>query len=141
MQVQLRKSQIKFPSDDYSLNIIRCSTYGQGYLNRSIILLLNSIGVDEEFFLKKQRQAIELTDLEKVRETLEQMKQLKEKPNRLDIKDKRALKARMKQMNQTVLGGRKFHYSTKLAIRKGLDIWKEPMLKNVIHANQLSGIQ
>ena len=26
--IQLRKSQIKFPSDDLTLNVIRCSTYG-----------------------------------------------------------------------------------------------------------------
>ena len=69
-QVQLRNSQTKFPSDDLTLNVIRCSTFGQGFLNRSIILLLNSLGVDQEFFLRKQRQATDLVDVEQVKAKL-----------------------------------------------------------------------
>jgi hypothetical protein len=32
--IRLRESQIKFPSNDLSLNVVRCATYSQGYLNR-----------------------------------------------------------------------------------------------------------
>ena len=32
--VCLRESQIKFASNDLSLNVVRCATYSQGYLNR-----------------------------------------------------------------------------------------------------------
>jgi len=37
LQVQLRGSQIKFPSAQLSLNIIRSSTLSQGFLNRQMI--------------------------------------------------------------------------------------------------------
>jgi len=50
-QIQLRNSQTKFPSNDLSFNVIRCSTFGQGYLNRSIILLLKCIGVSDDYFI------------------------------------------------------------------------------------------
>ena len=50
-------------------------------------------------------------------------------------------KARMRELYQGILGGRKFHYQIKLAIRKGIDIWSEPMIRNVVYANQLAGYQ
>lgn len=52
-QIQLRKSQTKFSSDDLSFNVIRCSTFGQGYFNRSMIILLSSLGVPDEYFMRK----------------------------------------------------------------------------------------
>ena len=61
-QIQLRKSQTKFQSDDLSFNVIRCSTYGFGYFNRSIIILLSSLGVPDEYFIRKQIQAKDLVD-------------------------------------------------------------------------------
>lgn len=33
-QILLRKSQIKFPSDNFSLDIVRCATFSLGFLNR-----------------------------------------------------------------------------------------------------------
>ena len=53
IQVQLRDSQIKFPSPDLSLNIIRMATFSQGFLNRQIITLLHCLGVPEEYFIMK----------------------------------------------------------------------------------------
>ena len=67
-KVQLRNSQTKFPSEDLSLNVIRCSTYGQGFLNRSIIQLLHSLGIEKEYFIQKQREAKELVNVERVKE-------------------------------------------------------------------------
>ena len=32
--ILLRKSQVKFPSQNLSLEIVRCATFSQGYLNR-----------------------------------------------------------------------------------------------------------
>ena len=52
-KVQLRNSQTKFPSKDLSLNVIRCSTYSQGFLNRSIIQLLHCLGIETEYFIFK----------------------------------------------------------------------------------------
>jgi len=69
-QIHLRKSQTKFPSEDLTFNVIRCSTFGQGYLNRSIILLLNCLGVSDDYFISKQRQAKQLVDLDSVRDRL-----------------------------------------------------------------------
>jgi RNA-dependent RNA polymerase len=53
-QVRLRESQVKFLSADRGLNVVRCATFSQGYLNRQIIILLNALGVPEEVFLKMQ---------------------------------------------------------------------------------------
>lgn len=108
--VQLRNSQTKFPSDDLTLNVIRCSTFGQGYLNRSIILLLNSIGVDDEFFLKKQRQAKDFADVDRARQALEEYNELKAQPGLETQARKNQLKAHIRELHQGVLGGRKFHY-------------------------------
>jgi RNA-dependent RNA polymerase len=57
--IQLRQSQIKFFSNDLTFNVIRCATFGQGYLNRQIITLLNCLGVPESYFLMMQRKAKE----------------------------------------------------------------------------------
>jgi RNA-dependent RNA polymerase len=51
--VMLRKSQIKFESENWSLNIVRCASYSQGYLNRQTVTLLHCLGVPEEYFVKK----------------------------------------------------------------------------------------
>ena len=51
--------------------MIRCSTYGQGYLNRSMILLLSCLGVPDEYFIRKQQQAKEYFDLRCIRERLD----------------------------------------------------------------------
>ena len=66
----MRKSQIKFQSQDLTLNVIRCSTFGQGYFNRSLILLLSCLGVPDPYFLQKQRQATELVDARAIKERL-----------------------------------------------------------------------
>jgi hypothetical protein len=58
LKVQMRGSQIKFPSEDLSLNIIRCGTFSQGLLNRQIIILLYCLGVPETYFIDKQREAL-----------------------------------------------------------------------------------
>ena len=64
--VALRPSQIKFESEDFSFNVIRASTYGQGYLNRQIILLLHCLGVPEEWFFDKQEQAKLIFDAQEI---------------------------------------------------------------------------
>ena len=40
-KVLLRPSQVKFPSENFTLDIIRCATFSQGFLNRQIITLLH----------------------------------------------------------------------------------------------------
>lgn len=51
VKVQLRPSQIKFESKHLTLEVIRTSTYIQGYLNRQIITLLSALGVKDEVFM------------------------------------------------------------------------------------------
>ena len=79
-------------------------------MNRSIILLLHSLGVETDFFLEKQRQAKDLIDVELVKAKMavytEQMKSL----DTLAPEMQRQLKAEMREMYQGILGGRKFHY-------------------------------
>lgn len=56
--VVLRKSQIKFNSDDTSLNVCSVSNYKEASLNRQFIILLNSLGVKDEIFEKIQNDII-----------------------------------------------------------------------------------
>ena len=64
--VRLRSSQIKFASNDLSLNVVRCATFSQGYLNRQLIILLSCMGVPNEVFLELQRGAKHLTEVNKI---------------------------------------------------------------------------
>lgn len=49
--IQVRKSQIKFPSESRKLEIIRCATFSQGYLNRQVIMLMSALGVPDDIFI------------------------------------------------------------------------------------------
>ena len=51
-QIHLRDSQIKFEADDLTFNVIRCATFGQGFLNRQVIILLGCLGVPDHYFLR-----------------------------------------------------------------------------------------
>ena len=44
----------------------------------------------------------------------------------------------MRELYRGLLGGRKFHYQIKLAINRGIDILKDPMLGSMVHALQLA---
>lgn len=64
VKVQLRKSQIKFESEHLTLEVIRTSSYINGYLNRQVITLLSSLGVKDEVFLELMENMIK--DLSKL---------------------------------------------------------------------------
>ena len=54
-QIKLRKSQSKFVAkNNRDFNVIRLSKFNQGYLNKQIMMLLNSIGAPEAYFMEKQ---------------------------------------------------------------------------------------
>ena len=61
-KVKVRKSMEKFklsPNDEtVDLEVIRMATYSIGYLNKQIIQILWSNGVDAEIFLKMQKEYI-----------------------------------------------------------------------------------
>ena len=56
--VEVRPSQKKFTCFEYPLEIIRCATFSQAYLNRQVILLLNCLGVPDEVFLNLLHRAM-----------------------------------------------------------------------------------
>jgi len=69
--VLLRNSQVKFPSDNLSLDIVRCATFSQGYLNRQVITLLHCLGVPIEYFLRKQQIAKQHIQLDSIRSRIQ----------------------------------------------------------------------
>ena len=71
VKIHTRKSMSKFDLDPKKMNvdleIIRCSSYSPGYLNKQIISILWANGVNEEYLLKIQKDFIsEITDLYKM---------------------------------------------------------------------------
>ncbi|XP_022146807.1 probable RNA-dependent RNA polymerase 1 isoform X3 [Momordica charantia] len=77
-KLSLRKSMCKFESDNTKLDVLGYSKYQPCFLNRQLITLLSTLGVRDEVFEKKQREAVEqldaiLTDPLKAQEALELM--------------------------------------------------------------------
>ncbi|KAF9673790.1 hypothetical protein SADUNF_Sadunf10G0060500 [Salix dunnii] len=78
MKLSLRKSMSKYKSTNTSLDILEWSKYQACFLNREVITLLSTLGVKDESFLRKQKEAIAqldaiLIDPIKAQEALEQM--------------------------------------------------------------------
>lgn len=49
-----------------SLNVIRCSTFSPGFLNRQFIIALSDLGVPEDYFLQKMNDSVENLHIEKL---------------------------------------------------------------------------
>ena len=64
--IRLRESQIKFQSNDLTLNVVRCATFSQGFLNRQLIILLSCIGVPDEVFMTLQQKAKETVSVSEI---------------------------------------------------------------------------
>jgi RNA-dependent RNA polymerase len=62
IDIKLRNSQFKFPSESNNLEIIRCSKFEGAHLNRQLILVLSALGVDDSVFLAMQDR--EMKELE-----------------------------------------------------------------------------
>ncbi|KAJ0901520.1 putative RNA-directed RNA polymerase [Helianthus annuus] len=62
MKLSLRKSMLKFESDNTKLDILAVSKYQPCYLNRQFITLLSTLGVSDHIFEKMQREAVSLLD-------------------------------------------------------------------------------
>ena len=71
--IELRPSQLKFQTQDLFLEVIRCSTYSQGYLNRQVILLLSNLGVPDKVFEKHLDNALKSLDVDAVISNLEKI--------------------------------------------------------------------
>lgn len=77
-KLSLRKSMCKFESEHTKLDVLAYSKYQPCYLNRQLITLLSTLGVEDRAFEKKQREAVEqldaiLTDPLRAQEALELM--------------------------------------------------------------------
>ncbi|GFZ18528.1 RNA-dependent RNA polymerase 1 [Actinidia rufa] len=78
MKMSLRKSMSKYESDNTKLDVLAWSKYQPSYLNRQLITLLSTLGVEDHVFEEKQREAVEelnmiLTDPLRAQEALELM--------------------------------------------------------------------
>lgn len=77
-KLSLRKSMHKYDSDNTKLDVLACSKFQPCYLNRQLITLLSTLGVRDNVFEKKQRDAVNqldtmLTDSLKAQEALDLM--------------------------------------------------------------------
>ena len=59
-KILVRPSMKKFDSSNYELGIIKCSSYSTGYLNRQIISILCSLGVDKIIFIDMVKNILSL---------------------------------------------------------------------------------
>ncbi|XP_062171708.1 RNA-dependent RNA polymerase 1-like [Alnus glutinosa] len=78
MKLSLRKSMSKYESGNTKLNVLAFSKFQPCYLNRQLISLLSTLGVNDHVFETKQREAMEqldaiLTDPLKAQEALDMM--------------------------------------------------------------------
>ncbi|XP_061994386.1 probable RNA-dependent RNA polymerase 1 [Rosa rugosa] len=78
MKLSLRKSMSKYDSENTKLDVLACSKFQPCFLNRQVITLLSTLGVQDHVFLKKQRAAVQqlnaiLTDPLKAGEALDLM--------------------------------------------------------------------
>ncbi|KAB1205855.1 RNA-dependent RNA polymerase 1 [Morella rubra] len=77
-KLSLRKSMLKYESDNTKLDVLAFSKFQPCFLNRQLITLLSTLGVEDWVFENKQRQAVEqldaiLTDPLKAQEALDLM--------------------------------------------------------------------
>ncbi|KAK9950500.1 hypothetical protein M0R45_005986 [Rubus argutus] len=77
-KLSLRKSMCKFKSHNTKVDVLAWSRYQPCFLNRQLITLLSTLGVQDHVFIKKQKQAMNqlediLTDPLKARDALNVM--------------------------------------------------------------------
>jgi hypothetical protein len=58
-QIQIRKSQMKFDSEHFAIEICRSSFFSPGYLNRQIITLLETLGISKETFIQIKDEIVQ----------------------------------------------------------------------------------
>ncbi len=58
-QIQIRKSQMKFDSEHFAIEICRSSFYSPGYLNRQIITLLETLRIPKEVFIQIKDEVVQ----------------------------------------------------------------------------------
>ncbi|KAL5553270.1 hypothetical protein UlMin_040671 [Ulmus minor] len=78
VKLSLRESMSKYESNLTNVDVLACTKFQPCYLNRQLITLLSTLGVEDRVFEKKQREAVEqldsiLTDPLRAQEALELM--------------------------------------------------------------------
>lgn len=68
-EVQIRKSQYKFAAIHNGLEVIRHSQFAMASLNRQLIIVLSTLGIDDDVFISKLHQMLENLDLAMTSET------------------------------------------------------------------------
>ena len=61
-KLSLRKSMLKFQSENITLDVLACSKYQPYFLNRQLITLLSTLGVGDNVFELKQEEAVRQLD-------------------------------------------------------------------------------
>ncbi|KAL6529296.1 multidrug resistance protein [Orobanche gracilis] len=61
-KLSLRPSMLKYRSENKKLDVLSCSKYQPCFLNRQIITLLSTLGVNDHVFERKQREAVAQLD-------------------------------------------------------------------------------
>ncbi|KAL0541822.1 hypothetical protein IC582_021886 [Cucumis melo] len=61
-KLSLRKSMLKYMSLDTQLDVLLWSKYQPCFLNRQVINLLSTLGIGDDVFVKKQKEAIDQLD-------------------------------------------------------------------------------
>jgi RNA-dependent RNA polymerase len=123
--VLFRPSMLKFDSNDTELGVIRCSSFSQGYLNRQIIILLTTLGVERETFLKMLS-----ADLEKFFEFLRD-------PNSFLLQKNSSRSS----LNEDVIKrGHSFIPTLKKFAQNDIDIKYDPFLSSLIYSMVISKV-
>ncbi|KAA8532478.1 hypothetical protein F0562_032522 [Nyssa sinensis] len=78
MKLSLRMSMSKYESDNTKLDVLAWSKYQPCFLNRQLITLLSTLGIEDHVFEKKQQESVDqldtiLTDPLRAQEALELM--------------------------------------------------------------------
>ncbi len=118
IKIQLRQSQIKFEAQDLSFNVIRASTFGQGYFNRQVIMLLYCLGVPETYFTDLQKSAIAEIQVKVLAQKLQSGK-----------------------LSQQLQQARMFNNVFKWFTHSKLDVQTEPLISQLLYGIQLCSYQ
>ncbi|CDW77053.1 rna-directed rna polymerase [Stylonychia lemnae] len=136
--VQIRDSQIKFQSNDFGLNVVRCSTFSQGFLNRQIIILLSSLGVKEEVFLSLQQKAKEYAQVQEIYKSLINKTKKAIKAYKQSHNKNRSLPQISQLINLSLGPSKWFEQTLKMALLTGYNIPKDPIFSSILYTMQLS---
>ncbi|KAI8818422.1 RNA dependent RNA polymerase-domain-containing protein, partial [Fimicolochytrium jonesii] len=104
-EVHLRKSQRKFPSTHLAFEVCRTSFYSPGFLNHQYVILLETLGIKQEVFLKLRDEAIQQLDeaLQKPDEAIKALTETSDETNEIAQALIRMIQAGFFEINEPYL--------------------------------------